>query len=67
MNFIQDKIVNGVSGDAVQTHNQPILCFQNAIRFHCTRFNVIEFTPITKPRLSRNAFRWTSAFLRNLQ
>jgi hypothetical protein len=57
MNFMQDKIVNDVFGDAVQTHNQPILCFQNAIRFHCTSFNVIEFAPITKARRSSTAFR----------
>jgi hypothetical protein len=56
MNFMQDKIVNGVFGDAVQTHNQPILCFQNAIKFHYTSFNVIEFTPITKARLFSIAF-----------
>jgi hypothetical protein len=57
MNFMQDKIVNVVLGDAVHTDNQPILYTQNAIHFHCTGFNAIEFKPITKARPSGIAFR----------
>ena len=53
---MQEKIVNGVLCDAVHTDNQPILYSQNAIQFHCTSFNVIEFTT-TKSRPSGTAFR----------
>jgi len=54
---MQHKIVNGVLGVAVHTDNQSILYSQNAILFHCTSFNVIELTPVTKARPSGTAIR----------